>query len=134
MSTNTPFTVYDEATGKIKRTGACAQKLVPFQAMEGEISIAVPSDPLTQRVRLSDNEIIEKTPLTIQLDRTESVIDTQTPIVMSGIPDGVDVYVDGDRFQATGGVLEVQFAERGPHVIWVDDLNYQHAYWEVSAI
>lgn len=134
MSTNIPFTVYDETTGKIKRTGACAANSLLFQAGPGESVIAAPSNPLTQRVRLFDDEIIEKALLTIQLDRTEYVIDTNTPITMTGLPGSIEVFVDGIPTMVLGDTFEVRFDTPGPHVIWIDELNYQHASWEVTAV
>lgn len=48
---NKNWTIYDTATGKIKRTGFCPPQMIEIQVKEGEsVLVGYTGDPKTQKV------------------------------------------------------------------------------------
>lgn len=54
---NTKFVVYDLTTGRIKRSGECAEETVPFQAQAGEGVIVGNANDATDEVDPATKEI-----------------------------------------------------------------------------
>ena len=133
MSTAANFLVYDSA-GRILRVGYCPIDDVSLQAEANETVIQTdnPVDDLTHYV--SDGVIAERTAMSASWDSTTVTADGTSEIVLSGLPEPCEVYIDGNAVSVNDGSLEFSTGSPGDYTVRVDEVAFLEEEWTVNAV
>lgn len=126
----TAFTIYDPATGWIKRTGYCIAGDLELQVQPGEALVLGYSDDDFNYVL--DEVILDRPAFTIS--KTEIVADDTDEAVITGLPDPVEVKIDGTAYEITGGTLALSSPMPATYKVEIDHWPYLPFSVEVTAV
>lgn len=103
----TPYTVFDPATGQIKRSGWCQDHMVAHQSLDGFELVKVSSDPTRQYFDLEAREPRDLRPMPIN-QYGNKFVDLPKPCTLD---------IQGVRFEIDDGTADVTFDFPGEYLL-----------------
>jgi hypothetical protein len=128
------YITYD-ATGRIRKTGTCAEANVELQAEPGisAKSVTVPCGDMTHYVDTGTEAVTEKGSLAAGWNKQVITADGVDEAVLSGLPEPCTVYVDGVPEEVLDGSLEFSVEDPGYYRIVVNEVMYLRQEWIIDA-
>lgn len=124
------YVVYDNS-GEILRSVVCPASMAALQPGPGERVIAGQADDTEQYV--NNGQIVARPAMPYTLNKTEFLADGVDSIIITDLPYGVTVYVDGEPFFVNDAVFEFTAALPGPYTVEVEGIPYKPTKFEVTA-
>lgn len=128
------FAVYENASGRILRVGNCAAALLGNQAKAGETAVAVADDVKDNTHCWDGGAVAAKTAFGGSWDKTEITADGTDAATLSGLPDPVDLIIDGELVNVTGGQLVFKATTPGDYVIKLDVPALLPQKWVIESV
>lgn len=111
----TPYTVFDPATGQIKRAGWCQDHMVAHQRLDGYELERISSDPVRQYFDLQTRQPRDLRPMQIN-QYGNKFVDLPKPCTLE---------IRGVRFEIDDGTADVNFEFPGEYTLKFTAPTYQ---------
>lgn len=140
----TTFVVYETTTGRVDGIIRCpedqVETILASNNPEGKFSIfktdvEIPKDRRTFRIDITKDpmEIVMLEALPIEVSKTTVTADGVDEAVVSGVPEGLSVLIDGTSYTSDGAPLELSFSVPGTYLISVNQWPWMPWKQEITA-